>query len=256
MSIRIIPKSNQAYGAFNSGQIIENKPIGFPQDGGFVRPYSNLFYWARAEAVIDSTIGLHPHKGFEIMSFVINGRIRHFDTKMNQWKELEAGDAQIIRAGSGIQHAEHMEKGAVMFQIWLDPDLNRTFGQEASYNDYSPGDFKVEKQDQVVIRTFIGEGSKFQLDSKGIEIKEYLIDNSQFSLETSPNNIHSFYVLEGSGKVNGESINTDDFIIMENMEAIRFQPDNNGLRVFEIRSPGKIEYKTYAEIMQEGSRYA
>jgi hypothetical protein len=54
--MRIISKSQQAVGAFNHGQIIENKPIGFPQDGGFVRPYSTLFYWARAEALVDSTI--------------------------------------------------------------------------------------------------------------------------------------------------------------------------------------------------------
>ena len=44
--IRIISKENQAKGNFNNGEILENKPIGFPQDGGTVKPYSNLFYWA------------------------------------------------------------------------------------------------------------------------------------------------------------------------------------------------------------------
>ena len=82
MAIEIIPKDQQASGQFNGGQIIENKPIGFPQDGGNVRPYSNLFYWAYAEAVEESTIGLHPHQGFEIMSFVLKGAIRHYDTKL------------------------------------------------------------------------------------------------------------------------------------------------------------------------------
>jgi len=42
--------SNQAYGEFNGGGIIENKPIGFTQDGGKLKPYSNLFYWAHASA--------------------------------------------------------------------------------------------------------------------------------------------------------------------------------------------------------------
>ena len=46
MPIDIIPKDQQASGQFNGGEIIENKPIGFPQDGGDVKPYSNLFYWA------------------------------------------------------------------------------------------------------------------------------------------------------------------------------------------------------------------
>ena len=50
--MRIIPIASQGRGSFNNGQILENKPIGFPQDGGFVRPVSSLFYWARAEALI------------------------------------------------------------------------------------------------------------------------------------------------------------------------------------------------------------
>ena len=66
--IEIVKKKEQAYGEFNRGEIIENKPIGFPNEGGGLKPYSNLFYWAYAEANVDSVIGLHPHKGFEIIS--------------------------------------------------------------------------------------------------------------------------------------------------------------------------------------------
>ena len=42
---------------------------------------SNLFYWAHATATKDSTIGLHPHKGFEILTYVLKGKIRHYDLK-------------------------------------------------------------------------------------------------------------------------------------------------------------------------------
>ena len=48
MSISIYTKKNQADGNFNYGEILEKKPIGFPQDGGKLKPYSNLFYWAHA----------------------------------------------------------------------------------------------------------------------------------------------------------------------------------------------------------------
>ena len=50
MAIKIFKKDNQANGNFNGGEILEKKPIGFPQDGGKLRPYSNLFYWAHAWA--------------------------------------------------------------------------------------------------------------------------------------------------------------------------------------------------------------
>jgi redox-sensitive bicupin YhaK (pirin superfamily) len=85
-----------------------------------------LFYWAHARAVKDSTIGLHPHQGFEICSFVLKGEIRHYDTKMKEWRPLQAGDVQIIRAGNGISHSEWMGKDAEMFQIWFDPNLQKT----------------------------------------------------------------------------------------------------------------------------------
>ena len=43
--IQITSKEKQASGAFNGGQIIENKPIGFPQDGGDIRPYSTCLLY-------------------------------------------------------------------------------------------------------------------------------------------------------------------------------------------------------------------
>ena len=127
--IKIYPKKSQAYGEFNNGEIIENKPIGFPQDNGPVKPYSNLFYWAFAEANNESTIGLHPHKGFEIMSFVLSGSIDHYDTKINKWLTLKKGDVQLIKSGSGIYHSEKNAESedTKLYQIWIEPrEMNVT----------------------------------------------------------------------------------------------------------------------------------
>ena len=41
--IEVFKKENQPYGEFNNGEIIENKPIGFPNDRGSTSSYSNLF---------------------------------------------------------------------------------------------------------------------------------------------------------------------------------------------------------------------
>ena len=249
MNIQIISKNKQGQGQFNGGQIIENKPIGFPQDGGDGRPYSNLFYWAYAEALTESTIGLHPHQGFEIMSFVLRGTIRHYDTKLQTWQPLEKGDAQIIRAGNGISHAEHMAKGAVMFQIWLDPDLNKTLEQEASYSDYKSGDFPTQKKGELNIKTYIGNGSPFQLDTPGVRIEEWRFEGTEtVSLDSSM--IYSIYVLEGELTLNGAPINQDGFAIISDAEALALASEGSG-KLFVISSPQKLEYKTYAEIMQE-----
>ena len=86
MSLQIYPKSKQAFGQFNNGAILENKQIGFPQDqGGQLNPFSNILYWAHAWTPgKESLIAEHPHKGFEILTFVLSGVIKHYDCKLNE----------------------------------------------------------------------------------------------------------------------------------------------------------------------------
>lgn len=246
MSLRIIPKHIQAQGAFNRGQIIENKPIGFPQDGGHVRPFGNLFYWARAEALVDSTIGLHPHQGFEILSFVLDGRIRHFDTKNKVWKPLEKGDVQIIRAGSGIEHAEHVEKDGVIFQIWFDPNLQETLDQPASYDDYPASSFPVitENGNQRIIH--IGEGSPLTLHTQPLRITREKVDG-EWIITPGENTITSLYIIDGSGTIADQSFGKDDFIIIEDESEIVMETDGE-VDVFRIDVPKKTVYPTYAEM--------
>jgi len=252
MALTIIPKNKQAYGQFNNGQIIENKPIGFPREGGPTRPYSNLFYWAYAEAKVDSTIGLHPHQGFEIMSFVLNGKIRHFDTKLDGWRDLEKGDVQIIRAGKGISHAEFMAQDAVMFQIWMDPNINKTMQQEATYDDYPAADFPVEDRNGLQVTTYTGTAeAPLQMDTPGVTIARWELKDEQKeqAITLLPDEVYSIYVLNGVGTFNGESVQQNDFIIIENAEKLELAAEE-GIELFVIASPVNVGYATYGEMMQ------
>ena len=245
MSIQIITKENQAYGAFNGGEIIENKPIGFPREGGLTKPYSSIFYWANAIAKVDSTIGLHPHEGFEIMSFVIEGTIRHYDTKLKEWKELNAGDAQIIRAGNGISHAEHMVKGGRMFQIWLDPNLKMTMQQPAGYNDYRATGIPTSTKGDIEILHYAGHKGIMHLDSTQVDLQRWMLKGTHL-IENQSNVVHSLYVLGGNITINGEKVKSDDFVIIEDESATL----NGEGELFVISSAQKLEYETYGEMMQ------
>ncbi|MFQ5448269.1 MAG: pirin family protein [Saprospiraceae bacterium] len=250
MAIQIIPKERQAKGAFNGGEIVENKPIGFPREGGFIRPYSNLFYWAYAEAKVDSTIGLHPHEGFEIMSFVLKGSIRHYDTKLQEWRPLQAGDAQIIRAGNGISHAEFMAKDAVMFQIWFDPDLSKTLSQPASYDDYSSEILPVATDGDVTVKTYIGDGAPITLNTPGLQILRFDFEKADYRKTISPEKMHSLYVINGDAVINGGAVKSNDFVIISDASELHIESTGAG-DIFMISSPPKVDYKLYAEMMQE-----
>ncbi len=253
MAIRIIPKERQAQGGFNGGEIVENKPIGFPREGGVLRPYSYLFYWAYAEANVDSTIGLHPHEGFEIMSFVLKGSIRHFDTKLNEWRSLKAGDAQIIRAGSGVSHSEFMAKGGAMFQIWFDPNLNKTLHQPASYDDYASDSFPISKDGDMTIKTYIGKDSPVALDTPNLEVQRFNFEKANHRQALAAGNIYSLYVIDGNFKINGEAVKAADFAILTGEEELVIESDGTG-DVFMVSLPEELEYMTYTEMMKQRMR--
>lgn len=247
MSIRIIPKAKQAKGAFNGGEIVENKPIGFPREGGELKPYSNLFYWAYAEAKTDSTIGLHPHEGFEIMSFVLKGNIRHYDTKLKEWRPLQAGDVQIIRAGNGISHAEFMANEAVMFQIWFDPDLSKTLQKPASYDDYKSEALPVINKNGLAVKTYIGDDSPVSLDTPGLVIQRFSFQDGAQEISLDPEKVHSLYVIKGSPSINGNDTKQDDFAILERENKLEISA-SSATDIFMISSPAVVPYRTYAKM--------
>ena len=43
MEIKFYPKETQVNGNFNNGFILEKKPIGFPNENGKLKPFSNIF---------------------------------------------------------------------------------------------------------------------------------------------------------------------------------------------------------------------
>ena len=159
-----------------------------------LKPYSNLFYWAHAWTPAEkSTIGLHPHQGFEICSFVLKGRINHFDTKQNRWIPLKKGDVQVIRSGNGISHAEEIEKESEIFQIWFDPNLSVSLKQDASYDDYKEKDFNVEDFDGVKKKSILGPKSPMKINTEYILINEYSFKNGTHSLKIKPGSVPVSY---------------------------------------------------------------
>jgi redox-sensitive bicupin YhaK (pirin superfamily) len=65
----------------------------------------------------------HAHADMEIITYVREGAITHQDSLGNVGR-TEAGDVQVMSAGTGIRHAEYnKEPGTTrIFQIWIIPD--------------------------------------------------------------------------------------------------------------------------------------
>jgi quercetin 2,3-dioxygenase len=65
----------------------------------------------------------HPHADMEIVTYVREGAITHQDNQGNKGR-TEAGDVQVMSAGSGIRHSEYnLEPDQTrIFQIWIVPN--------------------------------------------------------------------------------------------------------------------------------------
>ena len=86
-----------------------------------------LRVWNDDEIAANSGFPPHPHSDMEIITYVRQGAITHQDNLGNKGR-TEAGDVQVMSAGTGIRHAEYnLEPDTTrIFQIWIEP--SRTGG--------------------------------------------------------------------------------------------------------------------------------
>ena len=238
--IQIQKKADQFNTTIFNGNFIVNKPVASGTKST-VKPYSNLFYWSHAIAIDDCEFGLHPHEGFEIMTFILEGNVTHFDTATKVWTPLTTGDFQVIQSNSGIQHQERVAKGTSSFQIWFDPNFYEAIKQKPAYVDYHSKDFETEIENEIKTITYVGGNSKSFAMTPHLAIKKLTFDiQTKISLQLDSNSSYTFYVLNGQGLADNQPIEKDDAIRISNTNY--FDIDFKG-ELFFIQTPTELEYK-------------
>lgn len=238
---KYLTKEQQQIHPLFNGKFIENKPIPFPEFNKKYN-YSNLFYWAHLEAIQTGEFPLHPHEGFEIMTFVLEGSIEHYDTAINKWIAIEKGGFQVIQSGSGLSHSEKIYKGSKIFQIWFDPDFSKTLKINPNYQDYDSNFIKAKVFNDRTVYEYMGNNTiKYQTND--IEITRELFPKKEYTINIDLNYIYSIYVISGKANINNQISNKDDFIICEDISTLDinvFEP----LELFIVKTPKKVSYKT------------
>lgn len=85
--------------------------------------FGRLRVWNDDEVAAGTGFDPHPHREMEIVTYIRQGAITHRDNLGNEGR-TEAGDVQVMHAGTGIVHAEYNLEDAPtrLFQIWIQPD--------------------------------------------------------------------------------------------------------------------------------------
>jgi quercetin 2,3-dioxygenase len=84
--------------------------------------WGSLRVWNDDEIAPNSGFPPHPHADMEIITYVREGAITHQDSLGNKGR-TDAGDVQVMSAGSGIRHSEYNlgDETTRIFQIWIEP---------------------------------------------------------------------------------------------------------------------------------------
>ncbi|WP_062770047.1 pirin family protein [Sphingopyxis terrae] len=84
--------------------------------------WGNLRVWNDDTIQPQTGFPPHPHRDMEIITYVREGAITHQDNLGNKGR-TEAGDVQVMSAGTGIRHSEYNLEDVTtkIFQIWIVP---------------------------------------------------------------------------------------------------------------------------------------
>ena len=102
----------------------------------------------------------HPHRGFETVTYLLNGRMRHKDNTGNEGI-IAAGSVQWMTAGKGIIHSEmpEQENGLLEgFQLWINlPKSHKMTSPQ--YQEYDNDSIPTEDRNNASIKVISGKTS-------------------------------------------------------------------------------------------------
>jgi redox-sensitive bicupin YhaK (pirin superfamily) len=103
----------------------------------------------------------HPHRGFETVTYLLNGRMRHKDNAGNEGV-IEPGGIQWMTAGKGIVHSEMPEQQDGLlegFQLWINLPASHKMTAPA-YQEFGQASIPSESREGAVVRVITGETSE------------------------------------------------------------------------------------------------
>ncbi len=180
---------------------------------------------------------MHPHRGIETVTYLIEGQIDHKDSLGNSGS-IGPGQSQWMTAGSGILHEEMPQPSDRLFglQLWVNlPQAEKM--TPPKYFDITNDMIQDVETDQGTVRVIAGEFG----DVKGVEprhVKATMLDinldpNEQFTMPMDNESTVLIYILEGAGHFgpeNGSLVTSRTAAIFGQGENFSVKSGSEGLR--------------------------
>ena len=165
----------------------------------------------------------HPHRGFETVTYMIAGRMRHHDSVGNSGL-LGPGGAQWMTTGSGLIHSElpEQEEGLMEgFQLWLNlPAKNKMVAP--SYRDIPPAAIpEFTTADGIRVRVIAGashgvDGAVQRPDTEPLYLDVHLPAGRRFVQPIAAGHNAFTYTYRGSVDIAGTTVSDRQMAILAN----------------------------------------
>ena len=184
----------------------------------------------------------HPHRGFETVTYIVDGHMRHRDHLGNEG-DLKSGGVQWMTAGRGIIHEEmpQQENGLLRgFQIWLNLPA-ATKMQPAHYRDIPAAEMPVHELEgggfvKLIAGTLSIEGQALVGPGQSVTTEPIIADirvapGQAIELPVPATHQAMLYVFEGWLAIDGQDVNSAHSVLLGEGSELRIAAGDQGVRV-------------------------
>lgn len=218
----------------------------------------------------------HPHRGFETVTYMIEGRMRHRDHMGNEGI-LRSGGVQWMTAGRGVIHEEmpEQEEGLMSgFQLWINLPAAEKM-KPAAYQNIEPEEVaEFDAAEGVHVRLVAGQltdiGGSSQVGPVNGISRQPLFAEIQMQPNTHytvpvPAELSGFvYLFEGGARLPNEPLNLAEAAELDGGDQVDLQAGTGGARLLIVAAKaigepiaqyGPFVMNTHDEIEQAISDY-
>lgn len=155
---------------------------------------------------------MHPHRGIETVTYMIQGVVNHKDSIGNAGS-ISSGDVQWMTSGGGIMHAEMPQSGQeemIGFQLWVNLPARLKMCKPRYQSIFAGQIPQVTRADGVKILVIAGEvddvrGPVTEIEADPIYLDITVPQNGVFKHPVEKGHTAFAYVFEGQGRFGGSS---------------------------------------------------
>jgi len=150
---------------------------------------------------------MHPHRGIETVTYMIQGVVNHKDSIGNAGS-ITSGDVQWMTSGSGIMHEEMpqpCQDEMIGFQLWVNLPARLKMGNPRYQNIFADQIPQVSRTDGVKILVIAGQvddvrGPVTEIEADPIYLDISVPQNCEFKHPVQRGHTAFAYVFEGQGR--------------------------------------------------------